>query len=92
MALTFGNWSVGKSHGVVVSDTVPNDYKKGSGHDEVDYYGGFLLAESVGNKDDAELFAQSKNILLLAAQVVKEVNRNDLKSVRDLKNIIDKFL
>lgn len=92
MAITHGNWTTGKLGGTVISDTTPVDYNPDSGHDDAEYYGGFLLAESVGNNDDAKLFAESKNLLVLAAQVVKEVNRNDLRSVRELDAIIKKYL
>lgn len=53
---TKGNWSVGRVSSTVVSDKVPDDYKPGSGHDSTDYYGGFLIAESM-KKDDAKLLS-----------------------------------
>ena len=59
---TPGNWTVGKYDNCVVSDKIPENYKPGSGHDGVDYYGGFLIAESVrGN--DVKLIAASKDLL-----------------------------
>lgn len=93
MALTPGKWQVGTHiSSTVVSDTVPSDYSSDAGHDHAQYYGGFLLAESIGNQDDAALFAESKEILQLAAQVIREVNRADLSSVRQLEAKIKKFI
>lgn len=94
MALTPGNWFVNE-RGEVISDTVPQRFLEASrtyGHDDLAYYGGFLLAESLSNRSDAELFAASKNILLMAAEVIKDVNREDLDSIKNLKAVISKFI
>ncbi len=92
MSITPGNWSVGKVGGAVVSDTIPGDYRLGStGHDDTEHYGGFLIAESMRSKD-AEFLASCKELLLQAAMVVKDVNRDDLESVRNLKATISKFI
>lgn len=91
MALTPGNWKTIKA-GEVISDQAPAGYNKESGHADVTYYGGYLLAESVGNPTDAKLFAQSKNILIAAAELIRDVNREDLPSVRNLKKIITEFI
>lgn len=91
MALTPGNWKIGIP-GTVVSDASPADYPAESGHADVTYYGGFLLCESVGNNTDARLFADSKNILLMAAEVIKDINRSDLQSVRNLQAVIKRYI
>jgi hypothetical protein len=41
-----GTWSIGKAGGSVVSDTPHKQYID-TGHDDVLYYGGFLVAESI---------------------------------------------
>jgi len=44
---TPGTWTRAKNGGGVVSDTVPDNYTKDTGHNDFEYYGGFLIAESV---------------------------------------------
>lgn len=57
-----GNWSVGKV-GSVVSDETPSWYKgTDSGHDDKEYYGGFLIAESIAREADAKLMAAAKEM------------------------------
>lgn len=41
-----GKWSVGETGRTVVSDT-PHKQFISSGHGDVDYYGGYLVAESI---------------------------------------------
>lgn len=60
-----GDWSMGKNGGCIVSDQMPyrlrytaEEYKS-----EVEYYGGYLIAESVPTKEDARLIAASKRLL-----------------------------
>lgn len=57
-----GKWSVGIP-GTVVTDIIPENYPAANGHDDISYYGGFLLAESIGNPDDGRLFAAAKDLL-----------------------------
>jgi hypothetical protein len=61
MKHTPGNWTAG--NGIVITDKIPKDYKPGSGHDETDYYGGFLIAESV-NVRDVNLIAAAPELLM----------------------------
>ena len=93
MSITIGNWMVGKTGDTVVSDQIPESYKDNhnDGRTATDYYGGFLIGESI-RPDDAKFLAASKNLLLQAAQVVKEINRDDLESVRELKKMISQFI
>lgn len=62
MTHTPGTWQAGKGTGCVISDKVPEDYKSGSGHDAIDYYGGFLIAESVADRD-LNLIAAAPDLL-----------------------------
>jgi hypothetical protein len=51
-----GNWSLGKLGGVVVTDS-GEGFPVNSGHGENDYYGGYLIAESILKKGDAQAIA-----------------------------------
>lgn len=62
MAHSGGKWKIGKS-GTVVTDIVPDWYKGQTGHDDQEYYGGFLLAESIAHDDDARIMAASPLML-----------------------------
>lgn len=62
MEFTQGDWHVGKLNSTVVSDKIPDGYVSGTGHDETEYYGGFLIAESIKHSD-AILIAEAKNLL-----------------------------
>lgn len=69
--LTEGTWSVGRQ-GTVVSN-MPNAIDRNgstSGHDDVKFYGGFLVAESCRDKD-AQMMAASKDLLFALKCVMK---------------------
>jgi hypothetical protein len=63
MEHTKGNWTFGKRGGTVISDTIPENWPSTTGHDDKDYYGGFLIAESIATKDDAKLIAAAPDLL-----------------------------
>ena len=69
--LTEGTWSVGKT-GCVVSNIGNILDRNGSstGHDETEYYGGFLIAESCRIKD-AQMMAASKDLLFALKMIMK---------------------
>jgi hypothetical protein len=60
---TPGNWKVGKTGGVVVSDQPLPGYDINGGHDHIEYYGGHLIAESIWRKEDARLIAAAPDLL-----------------------------
>ncbi len=72
-----GNWSMGKNGGCIVSDQMPDrfrytteDYKR-----EAEYYGGYLIAESIPTKEDARLIAASKRLLEKAINLYQQVEK-----------------
>ena len=72
---TPGPWRVGDSPFCVVADVpAPND---ATGHNAVDYYGGYLIAESIRGIDDARLIAAAPD-LLTAAENALDWLENDL--------------
>jgi hypothetical protein len=56
------NWSKGKSMGTVITDN-NNGFRPKTGHDDVGYYGGHLICESVWRKKDVSLIAAAPNLL-----------------------------
>jgi hypothetical protein len=71
MLHTPGKWLIGKMGGTVISNEVPESYKKETGHDDIDYYGGFLIGESIRDCD-LKLIASAPELLeaLLEAKEV----------------------
>lgn len=57
-----GTWKVGKSPTVVVTDN-GHGFPANTGHDDVGYYGGFLIAESILKVEDAKLIAAAPELL-----------------------------
>lgn len=75
---TGGTWSVGKTGGAVVStDVIPGlpDYR--TGHSDVDYYGGYLIAESIWNPADARVMAAAPDLFDACKQMVAAASIND---------------
>jgi len=66
--LTKGTWRIGKQAGTVVSDKKVITLSD-TGHDDIDYYGGYLIAESIARKEDAKLIAAAP-IMLETLQII----------------------
>ncbi len=77
MEHTHGPWRLG-SKGSVVADTPPENYLPGS--DAVEYYGGYLICESV-TEANAKLIAAAPDLLEIAKEIQFESNRNCLGPV-----------
>ncbi len=59
---TGGNWKPGKQLGTVVSDIVVNKGEKFDHYDS-EYYGGYLICESIGLHADRDLIAAAPKML-----------------------------
>jgi len=59
---TPGDWQQGKIFGTVISNIVPPGYITGTGRDNVEYYGGFLIGESI-TPYDMPIIAAAPNML-----------------------------
>lgn len=64
--LNQGDWTVGRS-GTVVS-SAPIEGGEGTGHADVEYYGGHLICESIRNAADAQLLAAAPKLLAAVQQ------------------------
>lgn len=62
MEYSKGNWSLGKTCGSVVTDC-SEGFEKDTGHSDTEYYGGYLIAESILKPEDAHLIAAAPDLL-----------------------------
>lgn len=76
---TKGKWSLGKSKSTVVStekvqlNTFPSPPNpKESDDSDLNYYGGYLIAESIGNDKDATLIAQAPAFFNFIKKCIEE--------------------
>jgi IgA-specific serine endopeptidase len=69
---TGGNWKIGRGGAVVTDVPIPGITR--SGHDDVEYYGGHLIAESIWRPADARLLAAAPRMLALLKLIVEQVN------------------
>lgn len=60
-----GTWKVGKGWGAVVTDS-GEGFPVGTGHDDKDYYSGYLICESVAKSADANLITAAPDLLQAA--------------------------
>ncbi|MGV8136519.1 MAG: hypothetical protein AB2L20_15025 [Mangrovibacterium sp.] len=61
MAHSKGTWKLGHC-GSVVTDN-GDGFPLNTGHDDIEYYGGYLIAESIYNIDNAKLIAAAPDML-----------------------------
>ena len=61
MSHSKGNWKIGLC-GSVVTDN-GDGFETTTGHNEIDYYGGYLIAESILKPDDAKLISAAPDLL-----------------------------
>ena len=67
-----GKWEVGKEEMTVISDS-RNNIPTDTGHDDIQYYGGYLIAESIYNKEDAKLIAAAPEMLKALLETDKDL-------------------
>jgi hypothetical protein len=70
MEFSKGKWKEGKHWGTVVTDD-GEGFPRKVGHDETEYYGGYLIAESVAKKADVKLISSAPDLLKVAQELLK---------------------
>lgn len=96
MAHSNGNWTLGKTGGVVVTDNAEG-FPVNTGHsgkENTDYYGGNLICESILRIEDAKLIAAAPKMLkaLKAARAVFDsqgINETHLIVGEQYKEVIE---
>ena len=69
---TGGTWSIGRFGSVVTDTAIPG--ATSSGHNDAEFYGGHLIAESIWRPADARLIAAAPRMLGLLKLIVEQVN------------------
>lgn len=102
MEITGGNWKVGKYPGVVVTSQrtkyYTEDIERGDWEKhEVESYGGYILAESIINPDDAKLMAispemiQSLNEIAIIAKSTNPYLNKDFIILSIINKVMEKL-
>ena len=90
--LNVGNWSVGKHGTTIVSDQEifsSHQHVNHGGINDVEYFGGSLVCESVLNVDNARLIAKAPEMYALLNQLVHSGDEDELGCiVHDAKKIL----
>lgn len=81
MEISKGNWTLGKTGGSVITDN-GEGFAPNTGHSDVEYYGGYLIAESIQKKDDARLIAAAPELLAACQEFVRKVECGEARSRR----------
>lgn len=79
MAISSGNWTTGKTGGTVVTDDgfgFPNE-PINTGHSSIDYYGGYLIAESILKEEDISVISAARDLLDACQQLLHALDEND---------------
>lgn len=84
-----GNWKVGRC-GSVVTDRA-DGFNEASGHCDTEYYGGFLICESIHKKEDSMLIAASPDMLTALKIAVGLIDRDPISFTKEekLKHCLD---
>ena len=86
MPHTGGNWTKGKNYGAVVSDIDPTEF--GQGHEDVEAYGGVLIAESI-TAQNAPIIAAAPKLLDALVKLQKAAGSFTHHGGGDLSQLLD---
>jgi len=90
------NWKIGANSSVVVSDTKVefNNFRAHDNEEDIKYYGGYLVCESIASKAHAELIAEApamlRSINSLLAHATNWINENH-PDHKEAKRLIEKL-
>lgn len=95
---TTGNFKIGGNGSTVVTDEKPCWLKGITGHEDTEYYGGYLICESVANTYDSALIAEAFNVANETGKTPRELHEETIflldmlkKAYEEIK-ILDKQL
>ncbi len=83
--MKYGNWKKGKAGNSVVSDKQTLPVQPITGHNEIDYYGGYLVAESIPDEDHQNLIAATPD-LLEALESIENDDNSIPKKIWEMRN------
>ncbi len=85
-----GSWRLGKHGGTVVADSRTGK-KPGAGHDDVDYYGGFLVCESIATREIAQAITALPDLLAVCKEVIAKLRGQHLgTTIKKIQKVIAK--
>lgn len=83
-------WSKGKHYGTVVSDTrTKTTIPDGRSHNDVDYYGGYLIAESIPKQEYINVISRSLAMLTLLEKALPLIEREAEQREQEIADIGD---
>lgn len=88
-AISDGKWSLGKTGGTVVTDNDEVLQNHSQGHGDKEYYGGYLIAESILKIEDAILISAAKDLLDACIQWKAAESMGDLQELQNAKSSRD---
>ena len=90
-----GNWSIGKNGSEVISDQRTNrkGYSEKDWESEKEYYGGYIICESIETIANVQLLVTSKDLLDASIQALKYLQRTGITyDNAELYNTLDKAI
>ena len=86
MKHTPGEWRIGKMGGTVVADSKTSDTPN-TGHDDVEYYGGYLICESIATQAIAQAITGLPDLLEACKMVIAKLRGQHLGTEIGLETI-----
>lgn len=88
---TKGIVKIGNIDSTVVTDTKPEWLNRDTGHGETEYYGGYLICESVQNPYDTQLISEAFNVTNETGKTPRQLS-NENKEFLDVLLEVRKYM